>query len=63
LAGFFGLLPEHAGSDRKAGYLINIAVPLDGEEREALELSAQKIKEVIESISSIEDMEGTIPSY
>ena len=47
----------------RQGVLSTIAVPLDGEEREALELSAQKIKEVIESISSIESMEGNISGY
>jgi Cu/Ag efflux pump CusA len=43
----------------RQGVLSTIAVPLDGEEREALELSAQKIREVIESISSIESMKAT----
>jgi malate/lactate dehydrogenase len=47
----------------RQGVLSTIAVPLDGEEREALELSAQKIKEVIESISGIESMEGNNPGY
>jgi malate/lactate dehydrogenase len=46
----------------RQGVLSTIAVPLDGEEREALEVSAQKIRECIESIYSIQSMEGSIPS-
>jgi L-lactate dehydrogenase len=46
----------------RQGILSEIAVPLDGEEREALEVSAQKIRECIESIYSIQSMEGSIPS-
>ncbi len=47
----------------RRGILSTIAVPLDGEERDALELSKQSLKEVIESVSSVESMEGSIPSY
>ena len=44
----------------RQGILSTITVPLDGEEREALESSAQGIKRVIESISGISSMEDSI---
>ena len=47
----------------RQGILSIITVPLDGEEREALELCKQSIKGVIESVSGIENMEGSLPGY
>jgi malate/lactate dehydrogenase len=47
----------------RQGILSTITVPLDGEEREALELCTQSIKGVIESVGGIESMESSIPSY
>jgi len=46
----------------RQGILSTITVPLDGEEREALELCKQSIKGIIESVSGIESMEGGLPS-